>query len=121
MDETRSDVAGRRGSSLRPIACGRLAPTIPSMIEIDHVTKRYGEEGCRRGPELHRQAGNRDRLSGPQRGGKSTNDASHPRARTRPNIRNTTVNGKPYADLPAPLHEIGALLEARAIHTGRSA
>jgi ABC-2 type transport system ATP-binding protein len=31
------------------------------------------------------------------------------------------VNGKAYRDLPAPLHEIGALLEARAIHTGRSA
>ena len=32
-----------------------------------------------------------------------------------------TVNGKAYRDLPAPLHEIGAMLEARAIHTGRSA
>jgi ABC-2 type transport system ATP-binding protein len=32
-----------------------------------------------------------------------------------------TVNGKPYVDYPAPLHEVGALLEARAVHTGRSA
>ena len=32
-----------------------------------------------------------------------------------------TVNGKPYRDHAAPLHEVGALLEARAIHTGRSA
>jgi ABC-2 type transport system ATP-binding protein len=31
------------------------------------------------------------------------------------------VNGKAYRDIPAPLHEIGAMLEARAIHTGRSA
>src|SRR5213082_2652265 len=31
------------------------------------------------------------------------------------------VNGKAYRDLTAPLHEIGALLEARAVHTGRSA
>jgi ABC-2 type transport system ATP-binding protein len=31
------------------------------------------------------------------------------------------VNGKHYADLSAPLHEVGALLEARSIHTGRSA
>jgi ABC-2 type transport system ATP-binding protein len=31
------------------------------------------------------------------------------------------VNGRPYAEHPAPLHEVGALLEARAIHTGRSA
>jgi ABC-2 type transport system ATP-binding protein len=39
----------------------------------------------------------------------------------RPNGGRATVNGKPYRDLPAPLHEVGALLEARAIHTGRSA
>ena len=31
------------------------------------------------------------------------------------------VNGRAYHDLQAPLHEIGAMLEARAIHTGRSA
>jgi ABC-2 type transport system ATP-binding protein len=30
------------------------------------------------------------------------------------------VNGKRYRDLAAPLHEVGALLEARAVHTGRS-
>ena len=32
-----------------------------------------------------------------------------------------TVNGRQYADLAAPLHEVGALLEARAVHTSRSA
>jgi ABC-2 type transport system ATP-binding protein len=31
------------------------------------------------------------------------------------------VNGCSYRDLTAPLHEIGAMLEAHAIHTGRSA
>lgn len=31
------------------------------------------------------------------------------------------MDGKRYADLPAPLHEVGALLEARSVHTGRSA
>jgi ABC-2 type transport system ATP-binding protein len=31
------------------------------------------------------------------------------------------VNGKHYRDHPAPLHEVGALLEARSVHTGRSA
>src|SRR5258706_8571632 len=33
----------------------------------------------------------------------------------------TTVNGKRYRDHAAPLHEVGALLEARSVHTGRSA
>jgi ABC-2 type transport system ATP-binding protein len=32
-----------------------------------------------------------------------------------------TVNGKRYAEHQAPLHEVGALLEARSVHTGRSA
>jgi len=31
------------------------------------------------------------------------------------------VNGKPYASHLRPLREVGALLEARAVHTGRSA
>jgi ABC-2 type transport system ATP-binding protein len=31
------------------------------------------------------------------------------------------VNGTHYRDHPAPLHEVGALLEARSVHTGRSA
>lgn len=32
-----------------------------------------------------------------------------------------TVGGRAYADHPAPLREVGALLEARSVHTGRSA
>src|SRR5438309_3910737 len=32
-----------------------------------------------------------------------------------------TVNGKHYREHAAPLHEVGALLEARSVHTGRSA
>ncbi len=32
-----------------------------------------------------------------------------------------TVNGKRYEDLKAPLHEVGVLLDAKAVHTGRSA
>jgi ABC-2 type transport system ATP-binding protein len=39
----------------------------------------------------------------------------------RPTVGNVTVNGRDYRQLPAPLHEVGAMLEARAIHTGRSA
>jgi ABC-2 type transport system ATP-binding protein len=39
----------------------------------------------------------------------------------RPTKGDVTVNGKHYRDHPAPLHEVGALLEARSVHTGRSA
>ena len=38
-----------------------------------------------------------------------------------PTAGSVTVNGRPYAKHPAPLHEAGALLEARSVHTGRSA
>ena len=39
----------------------------------------------------------------------------------RPTKGRVTVNGKPYREHAAPLHEVGALLEARSVHTGRSA
>jgi ABC-2 type transport system ATP-binding protein len=39
----------------------------------------------------------------------------------RPTAGDVTVNGKHYRDHAAPLHEVGALLEARSVHTGRSA
>jgi ABC-2 type transport system ATP-binding protein len=39
----------------------------------------------------------------------------------RPTAGTATINGRAYRDFPAPLHEVGAMLEARAIHTGRSA
>jgi ABC-2 type transport system ATP-binding protein len=39
----------------------------------------------------------------------------------RPTAGSVTVNGHSYADSPAPLREVGALLEARALHPGRTA
>src|SRR5689334_20194511 len=38
-----------------------------------------------------------------------------------PTAGDVTVNGKHYREHPSPLHEVGALLEARSLHTGRSA
>jgi ABC-2 type transport system ATP-binding protein len=38
-----------------------------------------------------------------------------------PSAGDVTVNGKRYRDLRAPLHEVGAVLEARSVHGGRSA
>ena len=38
-----------------------------------------------------------------------------------PSEGEVTVAGKAYRDFPAPLHEVGVLLEARSVHTGRSA
>src|SRR5690606_33406258 len=38
-----------------------------------------------------------------------------------PSAGTVTVNGRAYRDMPAPLHEVGALLEPRGPHGGRSA
>ncbi len=90
------------------------------MIEIEHVTKRYGEKLAVDDLSFVVRPGIVTGFLGPNGAGKSTTmrmilglDAP-----TRGSVR---VNGRRYRDLAAPLHEIGALLEARAIHTGRSA
>jgi ABC-2 type transport system ATP-binding protein len=84
------------------------------------VTKRYGEKLAVEDLSFTVQPGIVTGFLGPNGSGKSTTmrmmlglDA--------PTSGTTRVNGKDYRDLSAPLHEIGAMLEARAIHTGRSA
>jgi ABC-2 type transport system ATP-binding protein len=39
----------------------------------------------------------------------------------RPTGGTVRINGRPYAEHPAPLREVGALLDAKAFHPGRSA
>jgi ABC-2 type transport system ATP-binding protein len=39
----------------------------------------------------------------------------------RPQGGTATINGQPYRDLANPLRTVGALLEAKSVHTGRSA
>jgi ABC-2 type transport system ATP-binding protein len=90
------------------------------MIEIDHVTKRYGEKVAVDDLSFSVKPGIVTGFLGPNGAGKSTTMRVI-LGIDRPSSGTATVNGKPYRDLPAPLHEIGALLEARAIHTGRSA
>jgi ABC-2 type transport system ATP-binding protein len=90
------------------------------MIEIDHVTKRYGEKVAVDDLTFSVKPGVVTGFLGPNGAGKSTTMRVI-LGLDRPTAGSATVNGKAYRDLPAPLHEIGALLEARAIHTGRSA
>jgi ABC-2 type transport system ATP-binding protein len=90
------------------------------VIDVDHVTKRYGDRIAVDDLTFQVKPGLVTGFLGPNGAGKSTTmrvilglDA--------PTSGRSTVNGRSYRDLPAPLHEIGAMLEARAIHTGRSA
>src|SRR5580698_4265167 len=90
------------------------------MIEAQHLTKRYGPTMAVDDLTFTVQPGIVTGFLGPNGAGKSTTmrmilglDA--------PTRGVTTIDGRRYADQPAPLHEVGALLEARAIHTGRTA
>lgn len=90
------------------------------MIDVTHVTKRYGDKVAVDDLTFSVKPGVVTGFLGPNGSGKSTTmrlilglDA--------PQKGHTLVNGKPYRDHPAPLHEVGALLEARSVHTGRSA
>ncbi|MEU9096782.1 ATP-binding cassette domain-containing protein [Streptomyces sp. NPDC048361] len=90
------------------------------MIEAHSLTKRYGERTAVADLSFTVRPGIVTGFLGPNGAGKSTTmrmllglDA--------PTSGHAVVNGKRYAEHRAPLHEVGAMLEARAIHTGRSA
>src|SRR5947209_11948173 len=90
------------------------------MIEARDLTKDYGSKRAVDGLSFSVRPGIVTGFLGPNGSGKSTTmrlilglDA--------PTRGDVTVNGKHYRELAAPLHEVGALLEARSVHTGRSA
>jgi ABC-2 type transport system ATP-binding protein len=90
------------------------------MIAVEHVTKRYGDRLAVDDLSFEVKPGIVTGFLGPNGAGKSTTMRMILGLDT-PTSGRTTVNGKSYRDLKAPLGEIGAMLEARAIHTGRSA
>ncbi|MBO3096510.1 ABC transporter ATP-binding protein [Cellulomonas dongxiuzhuiae] len=90
------------------------------MIEAHGLTKRYGSKTAVDGIDFTVRPGRVTGFLGPNGAGKSTTmrmivGLDHPTAGT------VTVQGRPYARLRSPLTEVGALLEAKAVHPGRSA
>src|SRR5437763_4326718 len=90
------------------------------MIEAHGLTKDYGAKRAVDDLTFTVEPGVVTGFLGPNGSGKSTTmrmilglDAS--------TAGTVTVNGKRYREHAAPLHEVGALLEARSVHTGRSA
>ena len=90
------------------------------MIEAQGLTKDYGEKRAVDGLAFTVRPGIVTGFLGPNGSGKSTTmrlilglDS--------PSAGDVTVNGKHYREHRSPLHEVGALLEARSVHTGRSA
>ncbi|GAA1742985.1 ABC transporter ATP-binding protein [Microbacterium paludicola] len=90
------------------------------MIEAQGLTKRYGAKTAVDGIGFVVQPGKVTGFLGPNGAGKSTTmrmivglDA--------PTSGRVTVGGSDYRGKPAPLREVGVLLEAKAVHTGRTA
>ncbi|MFJ6392901.1 ABC transporter ATP-binding protein [Streptomyces sp. NPDC091972] len=90
------------------------------MIKAHQLTKRYGEKTAVEHLDFVVKPGAVTGFLGPNGAGKSTTmrmivglDA--------PSSGSVTVNGRRYAEHGAPLQEVGALLEAKSVHPGRSA
>jgi ABC-2 type transport system ATP-binding protein len=90
------------------------------MIEVHQLTKRYGSATAVDGLSFTVHPGRVTGFLGPNGAGKSTTmrvilglDA--------PTSGWATVNGRPYQQLTRPLHQAGALLDAGAVHGGRTA
>jgi ABC-2 type transport system ATP-binding protein len=91
-----------------------------ATIEVDGLQKRYGSTVAVDGLSFAVRPGLVTGFVGPNGAGKSTTlrlilglDA--------PDAGAALVNGRPYAELASPLREVGALLDSRAAHPGRSA
>jgi len=89
------------------------------MIETHELTKKYGDTVAVDHLTFRALPGRVTGFLGPNGAGKSTTmrlilglDS--------PTSGSVTVNGTPYRHHHYPLHEVGALLEAKAIHPGRS-
>jgi ABC-2 type transport system ATP-binding protein len=90
------------------------------MIEARGLTKRYGTTLAVDHLDFDVQPGRVTGFLGPNGAGKSTTlrmvmglDA--------PTAGTVTVDGRPYAEHVRPLFDVGAMLEARGIHPGRTA
>src|SRR5262245_39280708 len=90
------------------------------MIEAQGLTKDYGPKRAVDDLTFTVKPGVVTGFLGPNGSGKSTT-MRLALGLDRPTAGDVTVNGKHYRDHAAPLHEAGALLEARSVHTGRSA
>ena len=90
------------------------------MIEARDLTKRYGDTTAVDDVSFAVMPGTVTGFLGPNGAGKSTTMRMIV-GLDRPTAGSVTVNGKPYVAHAAPLQEVGVLLDAKAMHTGRTA
>lgn len=90
------------------------------MIEVEALTKRYGSTTAVDGLTFTARPGTVTGFLGPNGAGKSTTMRVVV-GLERPTSGTARVAGRRYADLPAPLHAVGVMLDARSVHPGRTA
>jgi ABC-2 type transport system ATP-binding protein len=90
------------------------------MIEVRDLTKRFGDKVAVDHLSFSVEPGRVTGFLGPNGAGKSTTMRLI-LGLDRPQSGTATIDGKRYNQLPRPLETVGALLEAKAMHTGRSA
>ena len=90
------------------------------MIEVSDITKRYGEAVAVDSLSFAVPSGHVTGFLGPNGAGKSTT-LRVILGLDRPDSGEATVDGRRFSTLIRPLHEVGALLDATAVHPGRSA
>ncbi|QFG19889.1 ABC transporter ATP-binding protein [Actinomadura sp. WMMB 499] len=90
------------------------------MIEAQNLTKRYGAKVAVHDLSFKVEPGRVTGFLGPNGAGKSTTMRML-LGLDRPDGGDARIAGRHYRDLPVPMRTVGALLEAKAVHTGRSA
>jgi ABC-2 type transport system ATP-binding protein len=90
------------------------------MIAVEHLSKTYGHTPAVTDLSFTVQPGRVTGFLGPNGAGKSTTMRMILGLDT-PTSGRATVNGRPLAEHERPLYEVGSLLEAQAVHTGRTA
>lgn len=94
--------------------------SVETMITAEGLTKRFGDKTAVNDVSFVIQPGKVTGFLGPNGAGKSTTMRMIV-GLDRPTSGRATIAGKEYRKLRAPLSEVGVLLDAKAVHTGRSA
>jgi ABC-2 type transport system ATP-binding protein len=97
----------------------RLRADAGPMIEVEHLTKRYGAHTAVRDVSFRCDPGTVTGFLGPNGAGKSTTLRMIV-GLTPPSAGSATVLGTDYHRLPNPALCIGVLLDASALHAGRT-
>src|SRR5271169_2875130 len=112
--------AAVRSAAMSPAARSSPAMSGAGLIEVTGLTKRFGHVAAVDDLSFTVRPGHVTGFLGPNGAGKTTTmkillglDA--------PTSGTALVGGRPYAGLVRPLRQVGALLDATALHGGRTA